>query len=160
MKISEIFELQPINDYIHYGCHFSYLMRTGSRQIDENEFTKYNIVVYQDKKKSFEFVNNIEGLKNRELLMKKIKSIIGDMLTNKQIGNYLEMELAYIEDFEENDSKNLKNFIMNYIKAREEIAMQNGEMSFIYVVHMDQEEPHIHRLYAKKFRGSKKIFNY
>lgn len=149
-------EAQKLNSLMHVNAHVSYLLTCDSKAKDDiNNYAEANVIAYY-KNGELNIVNGFD-LKKRTELAKEIRKLAKDSLksvTDRVIQSKLRMELSYLQDLEdyhfeeESGFGEMVEFIADYIKKKEEEAIMCYETSFLYVLHLHQNQcPHLHRFY-------------
>lgn len=151
MKI-EMLEPLCFNDIMHMNSFVSYLMRTDADQKWTTKETQYNTISLKDLNGNFK-----TELFGGEIDVKKKKaSYIRKQILSRNFTKNFRMRLYYLEpeDTETVTIDNLFEIVEKCITAIEQDAVK--EETICYVMHIDQEHPHIHRIY-KKTRGNKNV---
>jgi hypothetical protein len=141
----EMMEPLCFNNIIHMNSFVSYLMRTDAKQKWTTKETLYNIISLKEIDGNFKtefFGDNIDT-------KKKIATYIRKQITCTKLSKKFKMGLYYLElgDNESVNKDNLFELVNTCIDAIEKDAVK--EETICYVLHIDQGEFHVHRIYLE-----------
>ena len=144
--------LEPLcfGDIMHMNSFVSYLMRTDANQKWTTKETMYNTISLKDLNGNFitEFCG--ESIDVR----KKTATYIRKQITSRKFSKKFKMRLYYLEfdDTETVNADNLFEIVNTCIGVIEKGAVK--EETICYVLHVDQEQLHIHRIYLEIKRSN------
>ena len=155
---TELYSLGAMNKFV------SYLFRTSSNIEKFNENTNCNLVITKDDNGNWKFENMSEDEKERMKLATATRKLVTSSLPNVKDSTFrsrTRMNIFYFDDWDYINLTPLYAYVRELVSKIEEIAEQEKENTYIYVLHVDQEESivHLHRLYQVSPRRRKKNNN-
>lgn len=141
----EMIEPLCFNNVIHMNSFVSYLMRTDANQKWTTEKTLYNTISLKIVDGNFKTEFFGENINEK----KKTATYIRKQITSRKLSKKFKMGLYYLKlgDTETVNKDNLFELVNTCITAIENDAVK--EETICYVLHIDQDEFHVHRIYLK-----------
>lgn len=151
----ELYNLGAMNKFV------SYLFRTSSNIEKFNENTSCNLVITKDTDGNWNFENMSEDEKERMKIATALRKSVTESLPNVKDATFrarTRMNIFYFDDWDYVNLDPLYDYVLALIPRIEDIAKEEKENTYIYVLHVDQDDSivHLHRLYQVSPRCRKK----
>lgn len=130
---------QGFSNHTHFKNFVNYLMRTDSEQKWTNEYTELNAMVLKD-----DGIFKAQIATNELLKRKQMGGEINKIVDEKGFSKNLQREIFY---FNLEGINNILEFVESFVNQIESTIKK--QESLCYVLHVDQEEFHIHRVFFK-----------